>query len=160
MNIERLHLILRLHEPLVSLLHHKLDHPGNHGRASRKGSRRIHGNTIFGRITRHPQIRRPDERSIHDGRHDSNGRSLFFLGLPACAAHPAENQRVDGISANGKDNHGEIAYARVHGDGADDEADNGHGFGGGYVPGAFVEFARGPRDEEGRGAGDEVGWAG
>lgn len=148
-DIESLHLIIRLHQLLIPPLHNKLDNPSHKRRSSRKARTGKHSNTILGSIARVPKIRRPDERGIHNGGDDGNGGGLLFRGLAAGAADPAEDQRVYGVGADGEDDHGEVADAGVVGDGADDEADDCDGFGGGDVPCTFVHLARGPRDQEG-----------
>lgn len=104
--------------------------------------------------------RGPDE--AERGAHVDNrqrGR-LLLPRLAAAAAHPAEQDRVDGVGADGEDAHGKVARPDVEGRAREDEAEDGDRLGDGDVPRSLVKMTRGRGPEDGEAAGDEVGRAG
>lgn len=100
-----------------------------------------------------------DKANVHHRRDDSNRARLLLLGLATYASAPAEDQAVHAVRADGEDDHAHVAARDVGHAGGGREADGGNDLGAGDVPGALVEFARGPGEGNGRHAGDEVGWA-
>lgn len=97
------------------------------------------------------------ERSANIDNRQRSG--LLLPRLTTTAAHPSEQDRIDCISADGEDTHGEVPRANVHGSASEDETQNGNCFGNGNVPGSLVEVTGGGGPEDGEATGDEVGRA-
>lgn len=154
--------VLALPELPVAPQHNPLCQPRQRRRRDAKRRAARHGEHVPRGARLGPQVGRPHEAAVHERGDEPNGRRLLLLGLRAHAAAPPEDQAVDAVRPDGEDDHGGVPPGHVprRGGRGGDEAHHRDGLGGGDVPCALVESARGPRDEDGDGAGDEVGRAG
>lgn len=114
----------------------------------------------WGEYTRRTTHRSPNEARVGTGVDNGQCRGLLFLGLATSRANPAENDGVDGIGSNRKDDHGEISRAGIEGGTAEDKAEDGDGLCDSNMPGSFVVFTGRSTPEDGDETGNEVGWAG
>ncbi len=84
----------------------------------------------------------PNKTSI-TRRYDNRERhSALLLRLATSRANPAEDNTIDGVGADGEDDHANISRGGVVDCEAKDEAENGNAFRDRDVPGALVEAAR------------------
>jgi hypothetical protein len=125
-DVESLHLILRLSEPFIATLHDDLDNPSNNCGTGREGSAREHGRLILRRILGIPEVGGPDERGVHHSGDNRDGCCLLLCALATSGTNPTQDQRVDCVCADREDNHGKILDASVHHESTDDEANDGN----------------------------------
>lgn len=135
-------LIITLPNLAISPLQPNPHHPRRRSAQQRKTRRSTHSNRISRLIIFRPEVRCPDKRSISNSINNRQRRSLFFLRLSTRRAHPAQNDRIDRIGANGKDNHPEISHSGIQRRSAEHKAENRDGFGYSDMPSTFVEFSR------------------
>lgn len=88
--------------------------------------------------------RRPDKGDIGDGVDDGERRGLLLAGLATRSADPAQDDRVDGVGTDRKDNHGEVARPHIYCGHAQDETEDGHRLGRGDVPRPLIVATRLP----------------
>lgn len=135
-------LIVALPNLAISPLQPNSHHPRRRSAQQRKTRRSTHSNRISRLIIFRPEVRCPDKRSISNSINNRQRRSLFFLRLSTRRAHPAQNDRIDRIGTNGKDNHPEISHSSIQRRSAEHKAENRDGFGYRDVPRPFIEFSR------------------
>jgi hypothetical protein len=158
-DVEGLHLIIALPELLVLAHKYNLRHPRQRKCRNRERRRRAQSNNVAGFVGLRPKVWGPDERSVHDGRHDTDGNSLLLGCLATGGSAPSENQGVDAVCSDGEDDHSGVAACDADGGACDKKTDGGDTLGDCDVPGALVELTRRPGDCDGDCAGDQVGWA-
>lgn len=124
-DIESLDLVLGLSKPFVATLHDDLDNPSNSRSSGREGSAREHGRLVLRSILWVPEVRCPDERSVHHGGDDGDSRCLLLCALATSRSDPTQDQGVDRIGADGEDDHGKVLNASVHHKSTNDEANDG-----------------------------------
>lgn len=88
--------------------------------------------------------RSPDETSITSTNNDTKRNSSLLLRLSTCTSDPTQDDTVNGISADSKDDHGEVASDSIERCEAENETDYGNGFGDGNVPCTFIVFTTAP----------------
>lgn len=135
-------LIVTLPNLAISPLQPNPHDPRRRSAQQRKPRRSTHSNRISRLIIFRPEVRCPDKRSISNSINNRQRRSLFFLRLSTRRAHPTQNDRIDRVRANGKDNHPEISHSGIQRRSAEHKAENRDGFGYSDMPRAFVEFSR------------------
>ena len=159
-DVESLRLRLRIAHLLIPAHKDNLRDPRRSKGRNRERRGRRQRDDIARRIALGPQVRRPDERRVHDGGDNANGDSLLLRRLTARGSAPSEDERVDAVGADGEDDHSHVATRNTERRACDEEADGGDDLADGDVPGALVELAGRPGDGNCDAAGDEVGRAG
>ena len=134
------------------------DPSSSRGRDGESG-RRAESDGVARRIGVHPQVRCPHERSVGDGVDDRERGCFLLFCLAASGSNPAENDGVDGVGADGENDHGEVLGACVQGSEGEDETEDGDRFRDRDVSGALVEATRRPRPGDRDETGNEVGRA-
>lgn len=141
---------------MIPALHDDLGQPGEACSGHREARARAQRDGVARAVVLRPQVRRPDERGVHDRRDDPDRHGLLLLRLSAGAPRPAEDERVDAVGADGEDYHADVPPHGVQSRAGGDETDRGDDLGDGDVPGALVELARAPGDENRHRARDQV----
>ena len=159
-HVEHTGLVLAGPHLLVLLDQKELGEPGQRRRGDGENSRADHGNQVARFVGLGPQVRRPDERDVHNHGHHGDGHSLLLLCLTADGTAPTEDERVDTVRADCEDGHRHVSTSHVEGRAGSHKSNHRDGLGDGDVPRSLVQLTRGPRDGNRDGSGDEVGRAG